>query len=314
VAQQSSTSYRFWLNGRYLKVEEAGAPDGTPVVLMHGTPGSRLGPRPRSSVLYRLGVRLISYDRPGYGGSTRNEGRIIADAADDVAAIADQLDIEQFAVVGRSGGGPHALACAALLGHRVTRTAVLVGVAPVNAPGLDWYEGMAPGNVDDHATAGSDPPLLAKRLAERAVSAVHDLGSLVDELRAEMHESDRLVIDDVAIWRLVAEAHAEALRRGPYGWLDDVKALRRDWGFRLDNIKTPVRLWHGKDDTFAPVSHTLWMEKQLVNADVDVEVQPGTAHFGAMEILPRLLPWLTGDDPRDMSKAALSDVRTGAGR
>jgi pimeloyl-ACP methyl ester carboxylesterase len=281
---------------------------------MHGTPGSRRGPHPRSSVLYRLGVRLISYDRPGYGGSTRHEGRTIADTAEDVAAIADQLDIDRFAVVGRSAGGPHALACAALLGQRVMRTTVLVGVAPVNATGLDWYDGMTPGNVDDYSAAGGDPSVLAERLTERAESAVHDLGSLLEELRAEMHESDRRVIDDVAIWRLVAEAHAEALRRGPYGWLDDVKALRRDWGFRLDGIKTPVRLWHGEEDTFAPVSHTLWMAQQLVNADVQVETPSGAAHFGAMEILPRMLPWLIEwDDDRD-PPAAGPTVSTGAGR
>src|SRR5688572_21098379 len=107
--------------GPDLSVSISGSDDGEPVFLLHGTPGSRLGPKPRTSVLYRLGVRLICYDRPGYGGSARRGKRTVADAARDVAAIADQLGIERFAVAGRSGGGPHALACAALLPDRVTR-------------------------------------------------------------------------------------------------------------------------------------------------------------------------------------------------
>src|SRR5262249_53418979 len=115
---------------KQLAVEVCGAPDGLSVFLMHGTPGSRSGPRPRSSLLYRLGIRLISYDRPGYGGSSRVPGRCVADAADDVRAIADALRLDRFAVIGRSGGGPHALACAARLDDRVIATAALVSIAP----------------------------------------------------------------------------------------------------------------------------------------------------------------------------------------
>src|SRR5690606_26673026 len=116
-------------DGRRLAVEQRGRPDGHPVFLLHGTPGSRLGPRPRASVLYRLGIRLITFDRPGYGGSDRMRGRRVADVAADVACIADALGLGAFAVVGRSGGAPHALACAALMPDRVTRVAALVGLA-----------------------------------------------------------------------------------------------------------------------------------------------------------------------------------------
>src|SRR5580693_7584726 len=114
-------------DGRRLSTQSSGDPDGKPVFVLHGTPGSRLGPHPRSSVLHRLGVRLISFDRPGYGESDRMEGRKVADVAADVLAIADDLGLKTFSVVGRSGGGPHSLACAALLPERVTRAAVLVG-------------------------------------------------------------------------------------------------------------------------------------------------------------------------------------------
>lgn len=125
-------------DGRQLATQLDGDPEGRPIFLLHGTPGSRLGPRPRSAVLHRLGVQLISFDRPGYGESDRLEGRRVADAAADVLAIADAYGLDRFAVVGRSGGGPHALACAALLPDRLTRAAVLVGIAPRGAEGLGW--------------------------------------------------------------------------------------------------------------------------------------------------------------------------------
>lgn len=117
-------------DGRHLLVERLGDPRGRPVFLLHGTPGSRLGPAPRGMVLYQRKTQLITYDRPGYGGSDRLPGRRVADVVEDVRAIADHIGLEKFAVVGRSGGASHALACAALMPERVTRTAALVGLAP----------------------------------------------------------------------------------------------------------------------------------------------------------------------------------------
>ena len=137
-------------DGRTLMYESWGAPDGEPVFLFHGTPGSRVGPHPRPSVLYRLGIRLICHDRPGYGGSDPLPGRSVAHAAEDVAAIADHLGLDRFAVVGRSGGAPHALACAALLPKQVTRVAVLVPLAPRHADGLPARAGQQPPGFDDH--------------------------------------------------------------------------------------------------------------------------------------------------------------------
>jgi pimeloyl-ACP methyl ester carboxylesterase len=278
-------------DGRRLAAAVSGAPHGTPVFLMHGTPGSRNGPKPRSSICYRLGVSLISYDRPGYGLSTKQPGRTVADAAADVAAIADALGIDRFAVAGRSGGGPHALAVAALLPDRVTRTAVLVGLAPANAPNLDWYEGMTRTNVDTYTVAEADSAQLAENLRQLADSTNRDPESLINSLRTQMNESDRRVVEDVAIRRLLVDTYAEAVRLGPNGWIDDVLALRADWGFGLDSIASPVRIWHGAEDTFSPVSHARWLAAQIPLAVIDI--QSGTAHFGAVEILPEILAWLT---------------------
>jgi pimeloyl-ACP methyl ester carboxylesterase len=273
-------------------VEVSGAVNGFPIFLMHGTPGSRFGPRPKGSALYRLGVRLISYDRPGYGESTPHPGRTVADAATDVKAIAQELGLDVFAVLGRSGGGPHALACAALLPTRVIRTAVLVSVADATATDLNWFDGMGDANAQDFTTADRDPVLLAVRLRVRADETARNPESLVHHLESHMATHDRRVVRDAVIRRQLLSTYREGLRRGPTGWLDDVFAMRRPWGFSLGAIAGPVRLWHGEDDTFSPVGHTHWLARHIPNAEV--EVQAGAAHFSALEILPRMLGWLAG--------------------
>ncbi|MBL7257888.1 alpha/beta hydrolase [Actinoplanes sp. LDG1-01] len=275
--------------GRRLRYEVSGARDGVPVFLLHGTPGSRVGPRPRAGVLYRLGIRLISYDRPGYGGSDRHRGRSVADCAGDIAAIADDLGLDKFTVVGRSGGGPHALAAAALLPERVTRAAVLVSLAPHDAE-IDWFGGMMPSNVQEFGTPAQDESRLVESLRLQADRTRRSPVSLLDSLRQEIAGPDRQVVRDLMMQQLLVETYAEAMRGGPYGWIDDVLANRRDWGFRLKSITQPVRVWHGAEDNCVPPAHARWLAERIPNAELTV--QSGTAHFGAMEILPEILSWL----------------------
>ena len=275
---------------RDVTVDVCGAPSGTPIFLFHGTPGSRRGPRPRTSILYRLGVRLISYDRPGYGLSGRHMGRTVADAVGDVAAIADWLELPEFGVVGRSGGGPHALACAALLGGRVSSAAVLVGLAPADAKDLGWYEGMAASNVREFNNAEGGRPAALASLAAHAERVRADPEVLLRSLRPELAGPDRRIVDDVAIRKLLTDTYEEALRDGSDGWIDDVLALRSPWGFRLSAIDQPVLLWHGAKDGFSPVTHAYWLAEQIRTSVIEVE--PECAHFGAVETLPRALAWV----------------------
>jgi pimeloyl-ACP methyl ester carboxylesterase len=273
---------------RCVTVDCIGAGNGFPVFLLHGTPGSRVGPMPRASVLYRLGVRLISYDRPGYGGSDRHEGRRVADAAWDVLAIADELGLKEFGVIGRSGGGPHALACAANIPeNRLRSVAVLVSLAPHNAEKLDWLDGMTNSNVAEyeHMLGGFDE--VVADLTERATRIYENPESLLHELNPELTTADRRVVGDVGIRTQLIETYREALRNGPYGWVDDVLAFRHPWGFDLKDIQLPVLLWHGEDDVFSPVSHTHYLAAKIPHAQVEVE--SGAAHFDALPILPKLL-------------------------
>ena len=284
--------------GRQLAVDCVGAPDGLPVFLMHGTPGSRCGPRPRPSVLYRLGIQLICYDRPGYGGSERCPDRTVAAAAADVKTIADELGLSTFAVAGRSGGGPHALACAALLPEQVQSVAALVGLAPPDAPDLDWYDGMTESNTAEYGRADADPSAIARKLTERGRYIRDDPEFLLKLLEPELTRADRRILSEVAIQRLLSDTYAEALRHGAHGWIDDTFALRSPWKFELSSITCPVLIWHGLDDVFSPPSHAQWLADHIRanrdHAPVQVVLKRDAAHFDAVEVLPDVLIWMKG--------------------
>ncbi|MEU1126652.1 alpha/beta fold hydrolase [Streptomyces sp. NPDC005899] len=283
-------------DGRQLMVQRQGDPRGRPVFLLHGTPGSRLGPAPRGMVLYQRKTQLIAYDRPGYGGSDRLAGRRVADVAEDVRAIADSLGLEKFAVVGRSGGAPHALACAALMPERVTRTAALVGLAPWGAAGLDWFEGMAASNVLAYSTAAADPDGLAESFISRSAQIRQDPVRLLDDLRRELTDSDRVVVNDAGIRTMLLANYREGLRLSAYGWIDDAIAFARPWGFDPADITGPVMLWHGEKDVFSPVGHSRWLAGRIPGATTVLE--PAAAHFDALSVLPEVLNWLLDDRER----------------
>jgi pimeloyl-ACP methyl ester carboxylesterase len=282
-------------DGRELAVRVSGNPSGVPVFFLHGTPGSRLGPSPRPQVLYKLGIQLISFDRPGYGKSDRLRFRRVADVVDDVATIATRLEIDRFAVLGRSGGGPHALACAALLPEQVTRAGVLVSLAPWDKMGAQWFDGMTDSNVVEYTNAAKRPEELIVRLGAAAAKIKADPASHVTTLGPELTADDRRVMADASIRALLAQNFAEALRHSAHGWIDDALAFCTPWGFDPADIKVPVLLWHGANDVFSPVGHTQWLAERIPSAIA--AIKPQTAHFAALEVVPDVLSWLTRTDP-----------------
>ena len=293
--------------GRRLEVGCSGPEDGYPVFLLHGTPGSRLGPRPRTGDLHRSHIRLISYDRPGYGGSDRLEGRGVVHAAGDVAAIAQDLGLSKFSVVGRSGGAPHALACAALLPHAVCSVAVLASLAPPDTRELSWsdgvwFEGMTQSNIAAFQLARQDPATLRADLLNRGSVINADPEQIIADLHGELSDGDRRIVMEAGVRNMLvsnftaafaldsdADAGTPAPRYG-LGWYDDVISLVNPWGFEVRQIDVPTLVWHGALDEFSPVDHFHWLAEHIPGAKATIE--PKRAHFGAVQALPRVLNWL----------------------
>jgi pimeloyl-ACP methyl ester carboxylesterase len=212
-------------------------------------------------------IKLIGYDRPGYGGSSPHPGRSVADCAPDVQAIADALGIERLAVWGLSGGGPHALACAALLPELVVASGVVASVAPWEAPGLDYFEGMGEENVEELQLYLSDREewrRKSKQLRDEFVQITAD--QIASAMETLLSPADAAVLnDDFAEW--MAEGGHEGLAPGEDGWWDDGVAHMSPWGFDLESIRTPVKLWHGRQDRFVPVQHGQWLAEHVPHAE-----------------------------------------------
>jgi pimeloyl-ACP methyl ester carboxylesterase len=265
---------------RVLAVEEAGDPAGRPVLVHGGTPGSRLlyGPHVRDAA--ERGLRLIGYDRPGYGGSSPQPGRTVADCAGDVRAICADLGIERLAMWGASGGGPHVLACAALLPDLVAAAATLASLAPFDADGLDYFDGMAPENVDDTLLYFTDEAAAraktdrdrAEILAEAPGDATETADGGAANHEATNHEADGGFgpvlppVDEAAIAAGLGDFFATAMRDGlapgSDGWWED-NSLLRPWGFSVADITVPVLLLHGRQDVFVPFGHGQWLAAHI---------------------------------------------------
>ncbi|MBW8804780.1 MAG: alpha/beta hydrolase [Catenulisporales bacterium] len=276
-------------DGRRLAVAEHGDPNGAPVMLFHGTPGSRLGPVPRAMTLHATGVRLLTFDRPGFGDSDRLPDRAVSSVAADAAAVADALGLDRFAVLGRSGGGPHALACAALLPDRVTKAAALVPLAPRDGMGETWFAGMTPGNAESYRQALADRAALRRALDERAARIRADPASLLATIDEGLEPTDREVIRQANIRHELVRAYAASVSHSADGWYDDALALAAPWGFDPSDIPVPVYLWHGVEDRFSPISHTRWLGERIPHVTVDLE--PRASHFCALLRMPQLIAW-----------------------
>jgi pimeloyl-ACP methyl ester carboxylesterase len=263
------------VRGRTLLVLEAGDPEGHPVFALHGTPGSRLLWHELVEDAETRGIRLFGYDRAGYGGSSRDIGRSVAAAAVDVAAIADALGIRRFAVHGGSGGGPHALACAALLPGRVVAAASLAGVAPWEAEGLDWLDGMGQDNLDEFAATLAGPEeLCAYLLGQRDAMLEETPDAIAHSLRSLLCPPDLAVLTGDVARFLFDQLHAGIAERLD-GWVDDDIAFVRPWGFQLADIRLPVQVWHGVQDQFVPVAHGHWLAERIPGAEAHIYEEDG---------------------------------------
>ncbi len=278
-------------DGRSLCVESGGRASGRPVLVHGGTPNSRHLHDSWLRDAERRGIHLISYDRPGYGGSTVQPGRTVADCAADVRAIADALDIERFGLWGYSGGGPHALACAALLPDLVTAAATLGSIAPYGSPGLDFFAGMGEDNVEGFTLYKRDPEAArAKHAQDREALLRISPEELSETLTTLLSPVDAAALTgDLASF--LVSVFRDGLAPGDQGWWDDGMAEIGPWGFALDAIEVPVQIWHGAQDRFVPVQHGKWLAENTHGADVHLSDSDG--HYTLLaERVPEVHAWL----------------------
>ena len=276
-------------DGRTLAVEEVGDPNGHPVLVHEGTPNSRHLYPPAAIDAAVRGLRLISYDRPGYGGSTPQPGRSVADCAADVRAICAELGISRLAMWGISGGGPHVLACAALLPDLVTAAASLASPAPLDAEGLDWFAGMGALNADDTRLFLRDRQAARAKLdADREEVLGASPAELVSGLKTLLSPTDAAALNDGLAEFLVYCDH-EGLAPGNEGWWDDGVAHSSPWGFELSAISVPVLLMHGRQDQFVPFGHGQWLAEHIPGVEARL-----FDHDGHLTLLTNRIPEVHG--------------------
>ncbi len=257
-------------DGRTLEVLTGGLDGGYPLLFHSGTPSAAAPYARLDEMLVKAGLKLATYSRPGYGGSTPRAfdetGPRIADDVADSVAVLDHLGIDEFLTLGWSGGGPRALACAALLPDRCRAAASLAGVAPYDAEGLDWGAGMGPENVEDFEAAVQGPEVY-ERLLEKTMPPMFEatpeqlvaaFGGLVTPVDAAF------ITGDVADY--LSRSNGRAGAQGVVGVRDDGLAIVAPWGFDLDEITVPVAVWQGREDAMVPFSHGEWLAANVAGA------------------------------------------------
>ena len=264
-------------DGRTLRAYDVPVDDPVlTVVWHHGTPNVGTPPEPLLPASAERGIRWVSYDRPGYGGSTPHPGRDVASAAGDVGAIADALGLGRFAVLGHSGGGPHALACAALLGDRVVAAVSGSSLAPYPADGLDWFAGINPAGTAELR------------------AAVEGRAALEHVLTASEYDPEMFTATDHTAlegdWGWLGRIAGEALEGGIGGMVDDDLAYVAPWGFEPATITAHVLLLHGDADRVVPSSHARWLADRIASAEL--WLRPGDGHVSVLNAVTDALDWL----------------------
>ena len=287
-------------DGRRLEYLVGGDPAGSPLLFHVGTPMAARHFLPLDEAATRHGLRLVCYSRPGYGSSTPRPSAAtstMVDDAQDALALLDALSQERFVTAGWSGGGPRALACAAVLEGRCAAAASLAGPAPYDALGLDFTAGMGEDNARDFELCVRDPD----RFRAESERDAHKYAALTGEVMASRLDSLLSAVDaealttELADW--LATSFREGYRQGACGAVADNLQLVRPWGFDLGAISVPVAVWHGREDHFVPISHGRWLATAIPSARPHLEDREG--HLGLVARLDEVM-----EDLRDLERDA----------
>jgi pimeloyl-ACP methyl ester carboxylesterase len=262
-------------DGRTLHVYDDGDPRGFAVVVHHGTPGSGLLYQRRIDDAREQGLRLIGYDRAGYGGSTPNPGRVVADAAADISDVLDHLGLDRFASLGGSGGGPHSLALGALLPDRCVGLCAIASPTPWEAEGIDWLAGQGEQNRAEWAAALQGPDVLEPHLEGDAAELLDASAEQIREVLSTLLSPPDKAVMTGELAAFLHEETARALAPGVAGWRDDDLAFTRPWGFELSDIRVPVLLWQGVQDLMVPPDHGRWLAERIPGVEAHISEEDG---------------------------------------
>jgi pimeloyl-ACP methyl ester carboxylesterase len=265
--------------GRQVAYATWGAPEGRPLLQIHGTPGSRLSRSPHPEEYVNADAHVVTFDRPGYGQSTAQRDRTILSVADDALAVADELGWEQFSVLGISGGGPHALSLGVRAPERIVRLGVAVGGTPSDF--IDLADLIEVNREGLRRAREEGRESLEEFLAPIAEHLAADTAAAFDAAMADAPEPDREWMARPEVRATLVEGIGEGFAHGPYGWFDDAWALSTDWGFALGEVAAPVHFWYGELDRNVPIGAVRKMTARLDVASF--ELISGKGHFGWLE-------------------------------
>jgi pimeloyl-ACP methyl ester carboxylesterase len=285
-ATEDRTSFVLRLpDGRKLCYAEFGDPRGLPVLALHGTPGSRFMFGLADASARERGLRIIAPDRPGYGHSDYRRNQSLMRSAEDFVALAEALEVEQAAVIGVSGGGPHAIAAAAAMPDRVGLLALVSPVGPVAECRKQIR--MSPMHRLIFTGIGRSPQACASFFWSLRGVVKWAPGVAYRVLQKRVTPADRLVLDHLEVKANLRAAISEGLRPGIKGALQDVRLFCSPWGLSLSDIDVPAVVWQGSDDTIVPPSAAYHLASQLPNCRLDVIQQAG--HYWGFANFARVL-------------------------
>ncbi len=265
-------------DGRSLSFASFGDPAGRPVFYFHGFPGSRFEPQSNHEAYLKAGIRLLALDRPGIGYSTRKNKRQLLDWPDDVVEVAKILNLEKFSVLGVSGGGPYALACARAIPGYLDKVTVACGLGPMDAPNAT--SGMMLSNRILFSYGRFFPPLLrlSVSLMVRQLSSKPVKG--FEKFVKGLPEPDRLVLSGANAQELVLASAVEGVRQGSKPLLEEISIYSKFWGFELSDLNVPVSLFQGEADIDVPASMARYQAELIPNCELNL--YPTDGHFSLL--------------------------------